>query len=519
MWFYVILGVALFSFGLFATRPSYSLRMVLNLMITTGWPTGAFVIVGILLLIGVRLRWGTKSWGPRTTAVFITAGAVFLTLTGASVAVNWKGLVQRFSSDASDERRIAELREVQIESGAARLASTEGDWPQWRGPTRDGKSTETGINTDWTKAPPRELWRRKIGGGYSSISVVGDRLYTMDRQGDSERIVCFACTDGKELWAFAYPVDFSGIGYNAGPRATPTIIGRLLYAVGATGMFLALELPAGDGQPKELWRHDLIKEFDGTLEQWGMACSPAVDGNLVVVQPGGVKGSIAAFDRTTGKLAWTALSDPDGYSSPVIADLAGERQVVAFTGEGVVGVSLNDGLKRWYFDWPEQFHGNIATPIVAGNFVFISSAYTNGGCALLEIVNAGGAWEAKLVYKRRNRVMANHHSTCVLHHGYLYGFHKDDVLKCVDFRTGEEKWVRRMKKGSLTYADGHLIILSEQGELAIVEATAEACKLRGKVSLFDGAETWAVPVLSRGRLYVRDKTEIVCLDLRTSANQ
>ena len=342
----------------------------------------------------------------------------------------------------------------------------------------------------------------------------------MDRQGNNERVVCLACGDGSELWSVSYPVDFERFQYNTGPRATPTIVDGRLYAVGSTGIFLALELPTDPkGQPKELWRHDLIAEFEGALEKWGMACSPAVDGDLVVVQPGGSKGSVAAFHRINGNLIWTALSDSNGYSSPIIADLAEERQVVAFTGEGVAGLNLKDGQKRWYFDWPEQFHGNIATPIVAGNFVFISSAYDNGGCALLEIVNQGGDWEAKLVYKKRNKFMSNHHSTSILHDGHLYGFDRS-IFKCVDLRAGTESWYsRRPEKGCLTYADGHLIILSEKGELSIAQASPQKAILKGKLDLFDRAETWAVPVLSRGRLYVRDREEIVCLDLKPPVAQ
>jgi outer membrane protein assembly factor BamB len=342
----------------------------------------------------------------------------------------------------------------------------------------------------------------------------------MDRQGDQERIVCLDCAEGKENWSFRYPVDFGRFQYNAGPRATPTVVGRHLYAVGATGTFVALELPIEPkGQPRELWRHDLIQEFDAPLATWGMACSPAVEGDLVIVQPGGSKGSIAAFNRITGQLVWAALDDVNGYSSPVIADFSGERQVVAFTGEGVVGLSLQDGAKRWYFDWPEQFHGNIATPIIAGNLVFISSAYDNGGCALLEIVQEGGSWDARLVYKKRGKLMANHHATCVLHDGHLYGFDKS-LFKCVDLRTGTEKWVsRKPEKGSLLFADGHLIILSERGDLALAEASPHQCNLKGTVAVFDRGETWAMPVLSRKRLYVRDKEEIVCLDLSKPAAQ
>src|SRR5262249_47478906 len=148
--------------------------------------------------------------------------------------------VQRFSGDQADAARLAQLADAKLDSTP--VAFTPGDWPQWRGPLRDGKSSETGINTDWQASPPKTLWRHKIGGGYSSISVIGDRLYTMDRQGDQERIVCLAAEDGKELWSHSYPIDFSSFQFNAGPRATPTIVDQHLYTVGATGVLIALEL-------------------------------------------------------------------------------------------------------------------------------------------------------------------------------------------------------------------------------------------------------------------------------------
>jgi len=234
----------------------------------------------------------------------------------------------------------------------------------------------------------------------------------------------------------------------------------------------------------------------------------------VCVQPGGEKGSIAAFDRRTGQVAWHALSDVSGYSSPVAAMPAGVHQIICFTGVGVVGLRPADGGRLWQYPWSTANYGNIATPIVAGDYVFISSAYSTG-CALLHL-NSGksGAVEVEPVYVKRNKLMRNHHSTCILHGDYLYGF-DDNILKCVDLRGGQEKWSNRsVGKGCVLYADGHLIVLSEDGTLSLVEATPAGFRQKGKLEkILQGSDCWSLPALAGGRLYLRDHTQLICLDV------
>ena len=517
IWFIALFGIAIFGYGYYQTR--FSIRLTLEVITSFVWPLAVYFGLGIVLLLWTNNQWRSKAPDKPTWYPIIgVLGLCYLALVLISLSLNWKSLLQRYSGDQADQARMSQLAQAKLDYVLPVEANE--DWPQWRGPLRNGKSTETGINTNWRAVPPKIAWRHKIGGGYSSISVIGNRLYTMDRQGDQERVICLSAEDGKELWTHSYQTNFKSIDYNAGPRATPAISGKYLYSVGSTGTFLALELPEDpNGKPRELWHHDLINEFSAELPRWGIACSPLVEGNMVIVQPGGINGSVAAFDRNTGKVIWSALSDQNGYSSPILAELADERQVVAFTGKGVAGLRLKDGHLLWYYDWPEQFQGNIATPISAGNFLFISSGYDNGGCALLEISKKAEGFHADPVYAKRRKLMQNHHSTCILHEGCLYGFDKG-VLKCVDLRTATEKWVsRKPEKGCLTYADGHLVILSEKGELSIIKASPDKCTILGTMELFDRAETWAVPVLSRGKLYVRDKEEIVCLDLHQPVKQ
>jgi len=360
-----------------------------------------------------------------------------------------------------------------------------------------------------------------INGGYSSIAVAKGRLFTMDRLGNEERVLCFDAETGKELWAYRAPADYRPIeGYAEGPRATPTVHDGRVYTVGATGLFACLEAVPAEGRAKVLWQRHLIEQLQGDLPRWGMACSPLIEGELVIVQPGGSDGAVAAFERVSGKLVWRALTDASGYSSPVAATAAGVRQIICFTGEGLAGLRPSDGAQLWHFPWPTDHKANIATPIVAGDYVFISSSY-QAGCALLHLQPDGAGVKAEPVFVRRNKVMRNHHASCVLHDGHLYGFDSSGfglqaVLKCLDFRTLEEKWHagRNITKGTLIYADGHLIVLTEDGTLALVEATPEGYRKKSTMKLFEGAQFWALPALAKGRLYVRSDKELVCLDLR-----
>jgi outer membrane protein assembly factor BamB len=253
------------------------------------------------------------------------------------------------------------------------------------------------------------------------------------------------------------------------------------------------------------------------MPAWGIACSPLIEGDLVIVQPGGENGSIVAYDRRTGDVRWRALADLSGYSSPIAATVAGVRQIIAMTGDRSVGLSAADGRLLWSYEFATGFHGNIATPIVAGSYVFISADYGTG-CAMLQLSADGkGALTAEPVYFKNNKLMRNHHSTCVLRDGVLYGFDKD-FLKCVDLRTGEEKWnaARQVDKGSVLCAGDHLVVLTQNGLLVSVAATPEKFVKKGDMQVLESATgtTWTVPALADGRLYLRDGTQIVCLDLR-----
>jgi outer membrane protein assembly factor BamB len=459
----------------------------------------------------------------RPSVIMPLVGLLVVLAVAAAIGQHPQFFLQLFRFDYADTSKLAALQDAPLETHEQ--PAVPGEWPQWRGPHRDGRSTETGLRTDWKENLPAVLWKQPLGRGYSSIAVCRGRLYTMDRQGDQERVLCLEAATGRAIWSHAYAADYRRVAaipgrenQVAGPRATPTVFDGRVYAVGAVGKFLCLEAALDTVEAKVLWEHDLAAEFDlfsgnpPRYRQWGIACSALIEGDLVIVQPGGRNASIVAFDRRTGERRWHSLDDESGYSSPVAATVAGIRQIIALTGKRVVGLRPSDGQLLWSYDLQTLMFANIATPIVAGDYVFVSAGYEMG-CALLHLTPDA---TVEPVYFKTNKLMRNHHASCVLHHGYLYGF-DNDFLKCVDLRTGTEVWHagRAVKKGCLLFADDHLFVQTEDGRLMLVEATPSAFRNKGQIRVLeDSDDTWALPSLADGRLYLRDGTQVVCLDLR-----
>jgi outer membrane protein assembly factor BamB len=398
--------------------------------------------------------------------------------------------------------------------------SPPGEWPQWRGPNRDGASPETGLCWDWPAGGPPVVWEQHLGRGFSSVVVAQGRLYTMAEETLDENpqaatpprveaVICLDAATGRTLWRFRCPNQFEE-RFGSGPRATPAVDGDFVYAVGPTGLFHCLVAATG----ALVWRHDLREEFQARPFQYGMASSPLVEGELVYTTPGGPDGqAVAAFDKRSGRLVWKALDDPMGYSSPIAATAAGVRQVLFLTNKALVSFSPQ-GQLLWRYPWETEGGFNIATPLAFGNYVFLSSGYGKG-CALLEIAaEADGSLRAHRVYEH-NR-MRNHFASSVRWGDHVYGFDQVD-LACMNVRTGELAWrqrgVRSLRKGSLLIAEGHLLILGEDGTLTLAEATPAAYREQAAVRVSPN-KCWTVPTLAGGRLYVRDEGRLRCLGVR-----
>jgi outer membrane protein assembly factor BamB len=402
--------------------------------------------------------------------------------------------------------KLAQLFTVFALAGSFAALAGDTDWPQYRGPNRDGVSSETGLLDQWSAGGPKELWRTSLGRGFSGISVSGGRIYTMFAEGSDEFVVCLDAATGQEIWRKGTGSNFND-RFGDGPRSTPTVDGELVFALGAKGKLHALG--ATDGQP--LWSRDLPGEFGAEIPRWGYSSAPLVDGKLLLVDVGGQGGSsIVAFDKKTGKEVWRSQNDKAGYSAPVVMTVSGRRQVVFFTGTTLVSLAPEDGTLLWRQAWKTSYDVNAATPIfIPPDKLFVSSGY-DVGAAVYRVKMDGRQAEVQEVW--RTREMKNKFSSSVLHEGHLYGF-DEKTFKCIDAATGETKWkFRGLGHGSLIFADGHLVVLGDEGTLVLVEATAAAYREQGRAQIFDG-KTWTVPTLSGGKLYLRDEKQLVSLDV------
>lgn len=380
------------------------------------------------------------------------------------------------------------------------------DWPQWRGPNRDGKSNETGLLKTWPTNGPRVIWKKAIGDGYSSITVVGNRLYTAYAEGSGEVLFCLDTNSGEESWRFVLNKKFNE-EYGDGPRSAPIVEGNVVYAMGSLGKLYAFERMTG----KQVWRVDIEQLYGtGDLDR-GYASSPLIYKNLLILNAGRKAGkTIIALNKKTGAFVWGSQTGLPSYSSPMLFTVNSSQQIVSFIGYGVVGVSPDDGKELWKYRWETSWGLNIATPLfIAPDKILISSGYDKGA-ALLKLSTTGGKWSIEKVWD--NRLFRNHFNSSVLHDGHIYGF-DESALKCIDARTGEGKWATRdYRKGSLLFADGHLIVLGEQGLLALVEANPTAFKEMARVQILRG-KCWTMPTLANGKLYLRNQSEMVCLDV------
>ena len=391
--------------------------------------------------------------------------------------------------------------------------SSEVEWHQWRGPNRDGVSHETGLLTNWPEGGPKEVWRTSLGDGYSSVSISNGRAYTMYAEGEDEVVVCFDAKTGEEKWRYLDDYRFKNRQGGDGPRSTPTVDGDMVYVFSAYGRLVAINALTG----KELWHYDFTKAFESPIPQHGFSASPVVEGNLLLMEAGG-KGNraIIAFNKENGDIVWNTQDDPPAYSSPITVTMHNVRQAIFFTAEGLVSVSPRDGEVYWRYAWRTSYDVNAATPVfIPPDKVFISSGYDTGA-ALVHVEESGGKLSVSEMW--RSRVMKNHFASSILHEGYLYGF-DDGTLKCIEANTGEEQWRKRgFRKGSLIYADGHLIILGESGILALVKASHTEYIEVAQTQIFDG-RCWTAPSVSGGKLYLRNNEELVCLDLKGAEPQ
>jgi outer membrane protein assembly factor BamB len=383
-----------------------------------------------------------------------------------------------------------------------------GEWPQWRGPNRDGISTETGLLKAWPADGPPRIWKTNgLGNGYSTVAISKGRIFTMGVKGDREFVIALDAADGRPRWVQVHGGRFSN-DRGDGPRGTPTIDGDRLFALGGKGDLSCMDIASG----KIIWTMNILAKFGGSNIHWGMSESPLVLGDRLLVNPGGPNASIVALNKKDGSVLWKTQSDQAGYSSAIPFEVAGIPQAVFFTHQRAIGVDIRNGNLLWDYLQVANRTANVATPIVKGNRVFLSSDYGTG-CALLEIKPNGSGVMAQEVYF--NREMKNHHSSSVLVGDTLYGF-SSAILTAMRFDNGDVAWKdRSVGKGSLVYADGHLYCYSEKGVVGLVEATPKGYTEKGRFTIpQESLPTWSHPVVSGGRLYLRDQDNLYAFDVR-----
>jgi outer membrane protein assembly factor BamB len=392
----------------------------------------------------------------------------------------------------------------------ARVAAQ--DWPQFLGPARDGVYAGTNLANAWPKEGPAIVWQKKIGQGFSGPVVAGGKLILFHRLDNQETVECFDAKTGQPNWKFQYPAQYQDdFGFDEGPRATPTIADGKVYTFGADGALHCVDLATG----KKIWAIDVKGQFASAKGFFGRVCSPLIEGDKVLLNIGGANGAgIIALDKASGKLVWKATDDEASYSSPVVATIDGSRRAVFFTRNGLVVLDPQTGQVQFQFPWRSRTHAsvNAATPLVIGDFIFLSTSYQTGGIVLTVKNNKlQKVWSS-------DDALSNHYATSVHRAGYLYGFHgrqeQGPSLRCVELSTGKVKWSEDgVPAGTLIIAGDALLILLEDGRLTLAPASPERYKPAAQAQILP-LGVRAHPALADGYLYARSKDTLVCVDLR-----
>lgn len=398
-------------------------------------------------------------------------------------------------------------------TGVFTATALAGDWPQWRGPGRDDVSKEKGLLQSWPEGGPERVWLfEKAGLGYGGPAIADGKLYIMGARGGTEFLIALDANEGRELWTAEIGPLYRN-RWGDGPRGTPAADGDRVYTLGGQGALICAR--TSDGQV--LWKKTM-SDLGGEVPGWGYTESVLVQDGKVYCTPGGEEGAIAALDKMTGEVVWQSKEFTEGaqYSSIIPADHNGTRQLIQLTMNDLVGIRAEDGKLLWKSDWPGRT-AVIPTPIYHDGHVYITSGY-GVGCKLVKIGENG----PEEIYD--NNVMKNHHGGVLLLDGKVYG-HSDGVgWVCQDFMSGEEVWSEKGKlgKGAVTYADNRLYCLEEDsGTVALLEASPEGYKEHGRLTLEPQSEQrsrsgriWTHPVVSNGKLYLRDQEYLFCFDVK-----
>jgi len=479
------------------------------------------VIVAVMVLAGVTVA-VARTWTDRTGAYSVEAE--FVSVQNGQVTLKREDGrtvdVPLASLSAKDQAFVrAQVRGASTTGGSTSVSDSAGEWPQWRGPNRDGKSPATGLLTSWPDGGPKLLWTsRGLGDGFSSVAVSGEHIYTMGRKDGATAIICTATDGSGVVWS-------TPIGSGDKPNCTPTVADGLVYGVTHSGDLACCDAATG----KLKWRKSFSRDFGGKMmSMWGYSESPLIDGDRLICTPGSESAVMAALNKNTGEVIWTSRmpyggrrgKDGAGYSSIVISNAGGVKQYVTMIGRGVIGVNADNGKLLWGYDQVANTTANVPTPIVSGDYVFCSSGYGDGGSALIKLNRRGSNFSPYEVYYLRNNEVQNHHGGMIFHEGHIYmgHGHNKGLPLCLEMESGRIKWGPERGAGTgsaaAAFAEGHMYLRYQNGEMALIEATPERYNLKSsfRIATVNG-ESWPHPAIANRKLYLRDQDVLHCYDI------
>ena len=493
-------------------RPLFQLALLLALLLSGASECRAAIIKGTVEAVNAAQRTITLKFSSKgTIQTFDVRASASITIEKQKAGLDEVVVGQTVTVTTNKSDEITKIVADLAAGGAGSAGKTSGpggfgvqntDWPQFRGPNRDNISQETGLLASWPEDGPSLVWKQSnLGLGYSSVAVADGKLYTMGNRGEDEFLLALDAATGEHLWAQRTGSAYHD-GMGDGPRGTPTVDGKHVYALGANGDLVCAKSDSGD----VVWRMNILQEFDGRNIQWGISESVLIDGDVLVCTPGGKEATLVGLNKQTGKLKWRSKisgSPPAAYSSAIAVNVGNVYQYVNFVHTAVVGVNARDGRPLWSNKKSANGTANCSTPLFANDAIFSASGYGTGG-ALVKLEANKDNIKPTFVYHTNK--MKNHHGGMVALSGYIYGF-DEDVLTCLDWEQGKVQWQdRSVGKGSLTVADGHLYLRSENGPLALARVFPGRYEESGRFNQPDrsGKPSWAYPIVANGKLFLRD---------------
>ena len=476
-------------------------------------PLYSFPVMSLALVCGAVVGRSLSAWPRRATlaaAILVACAALSVVRTGGMSGDGDPDLHWRWTPTPEQRLLAVAAPEPVRPASTAGKATKDAEWPGFRGPGRDGVVRGTHIGTDWSQSPPRELWRRPIGPGWSSFAVSDGLFYTQEQRGDDEVVACYGLTTGQAVWLHRDAVRFWESNGGAGPRGTPTLSQGRIYACGATGTVNALDAATG----AVVWSHDAVADTGAKVPRWGIAGSPIVVDDVVVVA---TAGRLAAYDAATGKPRWIGPSDGWGYSSPQLATIDGVKQVLLLNGAGAISVAPASGAELWKYAWESD--GIVQPALTADGDLLIGSGSGMGdsgtGVRRVAFTHKSDSWSADERWTSPG--IKPYFNDFVVHKGHAFGF-DGNALGCIDLADGQRKWKGgRYGHGQLILlADQDLLlVLSEKGEVALVAAKADPFRELGRFPAITG-KTWNHPVLVGDILLVRNDQEMAAFRLPTT---